>query len=87
MHHTHTEDVLLRIGDVEAHLRAIAEMVRSGQPCPQVLMEMASARSALGKAARIVLADHTEHCLLDAAHRGEAESELAALEATIDRLF
>jgi len=41
-------------------------MVEDGRDCPEVLIQLAAVRSAIGNTAKIILKDHIEHCIVDA---------------------
>jgi DNA-binding FrmR family transcriptional regulator len=82
-HHQQTEAVVKRLARIEGHVRAVKEMVEGGRPCPEVLIQLAAVRSALDQAARVLLEDHLEHCLVQAVELGAAEEHLAELKAAL----
>lgn len=82
--HTQTKAVLDRLSRIEGHVRGVKEMVREGRACPDVLIQLAAVRSALDQVARVVLADHMEHCVRGAARNGHWEEEWSALRKALD---
>ena len=76
MSHTKTKNVLNRLARIEGHIRAIHQMVEADRPCPDVIVQIVAVRSALNKVAEIILADHAEHCLVNAASSGNLHTSL-----------
>ncbi|MGC9128535.1 MAG: metal-sensitive transcriptional regulator [Acidithiobacillus sp.] len=79
--------ILNRFARLEGQLRGIRQMLESDRDCPEVLNQMAAARAALDKIARLVFEDHLDHCLLDAVQRGDAEDSIVAIKAAFARYF
>jgi DNA-binding FrmR family transcriptional regulator len=46
-----------------------------------------SVREALNKVAKILLKDHAEHCLIDAAQGSDFDSELASFRKALDLII
>ena len=80
--------VLARLRRVEGQVRGIARMVDSDTYCIDVLTQVSAATRALENVALLLLEDHLEHCVRDAARRGgpEADHKLAEASAAIARL-
>lgn len=85
--HTQTQKVVSRLARIEGHVAAVKRMVEEGRPCPDVLVQMAAVRSALDKAAKLLLSDHLEHCIMDSIEDGNAEKHLAELKEALERLI
>lgn len=85
--HTQTRRVVARLARAEGHMRAIRRMVDEGRPCADVLVQMAAVRAALDRAAKMLLADHMEHCLLDSARGGSPRKALAELQMALERFI
>ena len=62
-----------RLARAEGHLAAVRRMVEERRDCPEILIQLAAVRAALDATAKVVLADHIESCVRDAAHNGDAE--------------
>ena len=84
--HTQTKAVLNRLSRAIGHLESVKRMVENGRDCTEVLVQLAAVRSALNSTAKVILNDHIEHCLTDAAERGDTEA-LEQLESAIERFI
>ena len=86
--HTHTHEqtkaVVNRLSRAIGHLESVKRMVEDGRDCTEVLVQLAAVRSALNSTAKVILKDHIEHCIVDAAESGDME-ELQALNDAIDK--
>ena len=83
--HQQTRKVVARLARVEGHVAAVKRMVEEGRPCTDVLVQIAAVRAALDKAAKLLLTDHMEHCVLDSLHDGDAQKHLAELREALER--
>lgn len=84
--HTQTKSVINRLSRAIGHLESVKRMVESGRDCSEVLMQLAAVRSALNNTAKVILKDHLEHCIADAAG-DENSDELEALYDAIDKFM
>ena len=84
--HTETKAVLNRLSRAIGHLESVKRMVEDGRDCTEVLIQLAAVRSALSSTAKVILKDHIEHCLADAAENGGKEA-LDQLESAIERFM
>lgn len=84
--HTQTRAVVNRLSRAIGHLESVKRMVEVGRDCTEVLVQLAAVRSALNNTAKVILKDHIEHCLADAAEHGDTEA-LEQLEAAIERFM
>ncbi len=82
-----TQDLLNRLARIEGHVRAIRQMVEADRACPEVLLQIAAVRSALNKVAKILLKEYAEQNIVDAAHNGNLEEEIAHLRSALDSLL
>lgn len=85
--HTQTKRVVERLSRIEGHVAAVKRMVEEGRPCPDVLVQMAAVRSAMDKAAKVLLADHMEHCIMNSLRGGNVEKHLAELKEALERFI
>lgn len=81
--HQQTDAVVRRIKRAEGHLAAVRRMVEEGRDCPEILIQLSAVRAALDATAKLVLADHVESCLRDAAHNGDPEQAWTDLEKAL----
>lgn len=84
-HHRQTASVINRLSRIEGHVRAIKRMVKEAKPCPDVLIQLAAVRSAVQKTAQVVLEDHIESCLSQAAIKGTIDQEWHSLKEALDK--
>ena len=84
--HTQTKSVINRLSRAIGHLESVKRMVESGRDCSEVLMQLAAVRSALNNTAKVILKDHLDHCIADAAG-DEKSDELEALYDAIDKFM
>jgi CsoR family transcriptional regulator, copper-sensing transcriptional repressor len=84
-HHGKTHLVINRLSRIEGHVRAIKRMIEEGKPCPDVLIQLAAVRSAVKKTAQVVLEDHIESCLGQAAAKGDLSQEWQSLKEALDK--
>ncbi len=84
--HTQTKAVINRLSRAIGHLESVKRMVESGRDCTEVLIQLAAVRSALNNTAKVILKDHIEHCITDAAEHGDTEA-LEQLENAIERFM
>lgn len=72
--HTQTKAVINRLSRAIGHLESVRRMVESGQDCSDVLIQLAAVKAAINNTGKIILKDHIEHCLVNAAEHGDKES-------------
>jgi DNA-binding FrmR family transcriptional regulator len=85
--HQQTKAVLNRLSRTEGHLRAVRRMVEEGRDCADILIQLAAIRSAVDRVARVVLEDHVESCLRQAATNGTPDDEWESLKTALDRFI
>ena len=81
------KNVLNRLARIKGHVEGIYEMVEADRSCPDVIVQIVAVRSALNKVAQIILKDHAEHYLVEAAQSGNFESELESFYSALDMLL
>ena len=91
MEHGYSGDkdaILARLRKIEGQVRGIARMVDEDTYCIDVLTQVSAATRALENVALLLLEDHLDHCVRDAAARGgtEADQKIAEASAAIARL-
>ena len=79
--------ILQRMARLEGQVRGIRQMLEEDRDCPEVLNQMAAARAALDKVARMVFEDHLDHCLVDVIRDGDADQPIASIKAAFARYF
>lgn len=89
--HGYTGDqrkIIARLSRIEGQVHAIKQMTQDGEYCIDILTQIAAASSALKSVALLLLDDHMEHCVRQAAQMGgeEADAKIAEANAAIARL-
>ena len=82
--HEHQQSVVSRLARIEGHVRGVKRMVEEGQPCPDILVQIAALRSALNGVGRIILEDHLQECMVRAVRQGDLKTECEALARSLD---
>ncbi len=82
----HTNEVLNRLSRAIGHLEAVKRMVEEGRDCSQVLIQLSAVKSALNNTGKLILKDHLNHCVVEAAVRGD-EAAIQALNDAIDQFI
>jgi len=83
--HQHTNEVVNRLSRIEDHVRAIKRMLKEDRPCPDVLIQLAAVKAAVQKTAQVILEDHIESCLDEAAIKGTSNEEWRKLKEALDK--
>ena len=86
--HTHENKKLVanRLARAIGHLEKVKRMVEDDVDCSEVLMQLAAVRGALTNAAKVILQDHIQHCIVDAIEEGDEDAVLDLCEA-IDKFM
>lgn len=62
IHESHP-DVVKRLRRAHGHLLKTIEMIESGRPCVDVAQQLHAVEKAVGKAKKVFIHDHVDHCL------------------------
>lgn len=73
-----------RLRRVEGQLAAICRMVDDDALCVDILLQIAAARGALGKAGQLLLGTHVETCVAEAFSSGDLEQRETAVEELME---
>lgn len=72
--HENTKAVINRISRVTGHMEALKKMVEEDRDCSDVLIQLSAIRSAINNIGLIILQDHIDHCIVDAAKNGNKKA-------------
>ena len=74
-------ELLTRLRRIEGQIRGIEKMVENNAYCPDILMQVSAATSALNSFNKVLLACHIKGCVTEDIHAGNHESvdELVAV--------
>ncbi len=76
------DQYLKRLRRIEGQARGLQRMVEEDQYCIDILTQVSAMTKALQSVSLGLLDDHLNHCVVDAARAGGAESEVKIREAT-----
>ncbi|VXC49256.1 metal-sensitive transcriptional regulator [Aeromicrobium sp. 9AM] len=76
------DDYLKRLRRIEGQARGLQRMVEEDQYCIDILTQVSAMTKALQSVSLGLLDDHLNHCVVDAARAGGAESEAKIREAS-----
>jgi DNA-binding FrmR family transcriptional regulator len=75
-----------RLRRVEGQVRGIQKMVEEDRYCIDVLTQVNASRAALESVALQLLADHTQHCVMEAIRSGGGSKKVRELNDAVERL-
>ena len=75
-----------RLRRIEGQVRGIEKMVEDDRYCIDVLTQVNATRAALEGVALQLLADHTEHCVMEAIRSGGGTEKVRELNDAVERL-
>ncbi|MDQ0204947.1 metal-sensing transcriptional repressor [Pectinatus haikarae] len=84
--HTQTHAVLNRMARIIGHMTAVRRMVESERDCSDVLIQLAAINAAVTNVSKLILKDHMEHCIVDAAKTNDNET-IEKLKTAIDKFI
>ncbi len=83
-HHSNQKQVINRLSRIEGHVRSVKKMVNDDRDCSEVLLQIAAIRKALDSTAKIIFAEHLQHCLVHAIREEESEQALHDFQKALD---
>lgn len=87
--HHHSEEskraVINRLSRAIGHLESVKRMVEEDKDCSEVLIQIAAVQAAINNTGKVILKEHTNHCIVHAVEEGETKA-LADLNSAIDKL-
>jgi len=79
--------LIVWLGSIEGHVRAIKNMATEERDCSDILLQLAAVPKAIDSTAKVVFADHMETCLVGAVHRGNEEKVLQDLKKALENFI
>lgn len=73
-----------RLKKVIGQLNAINKMIDENVACPDILIQINAAKSALHKVGQIILEGHINHCIRDTIEHGDTDKSLQELAKAIE---
>jgi DNA-binding FrmR family transcriptional regulator len=80
------QKIATRLRRIEGQVRGIQKMVDEDRYCIDVLTQVNATRAALESVALKLLADHTEHCVMEAIQSGGGSKKVRELNDAVERL-
>ena len=77
--HSHTHDpeeirkIVNRLSRAIGHVNHVKEMVERNEDCSDVLVQLAAVKAELNNTGKVILKEHLEHCIVEAAEEGDME--------------
>ncbi len=84
MEKENAKNIHRRLKKIIGQLNAIDKMIDDGVACPDVLIQINAAKSALHKVGQIVLEGHVNHCVRGALEHGDINKSLDELAKAIE---
>ena len=86
-HKIKKEDIAKRLNKMIGQMNGIKKMINEDRDCPDVLLQIASVRSALGKLGLMITEDHMEHCIATSFQKGKGEQSMASLSKAMKQML
>ena len=90
--HSHTHDpeeirkIVNRLSRAIGHLNHVKEMVERNEDCSDVLVQLAAVKAALNNTGKVILKEHLEHCIVEAAEEGDMDA-IEKMNDAIDKFM
>lgn len=65
--HPQSKQVINRLSRAIGHMESIKKMAEEGRECSELLTQISAVISALNGASKVILEDHINHCVVEAA--------------------
>jgi len=78
------EEIAKRFARIAGHATSLKRFWDEGRECDEMLTQIAAVRAALDQVGRMVLEHSIQHCVEDAATRGESEASIRSLKKSLD---
>lgn len=86
-HKLKKEDVIKRMNKIIGQLNGVRRMIEQDRDCPDVLLQIASARSALGKLGLMITEDHMEHCISESFQKGKGQESITSMSKAMKHML
>lgn len=84
--HPNHKQIINRMSRIIGHAEAIKRMCIEGKECDEILIQISAVKSALNNVGKIILQDHINHCVIDAAKNDDKEA-IMKLNNAIDKFM
>ncbi len=69
--HPQSKQVINRLSRAIGHLESVKRMAEEGRDCSELLVQISAVIAALNGVSKVVLEDHLNHCVVEAAKDGD----------------
>jgi DNA-binding FrmR family transcriptional regulator len=69
--HPQQKQIVNRMARIVGHAEAIKKMCIEGKECSEILIQIAAVKSALNNVGKLILEDHINHCIVEAAENND----------------
>jgi len=77
--------LLARLRRIEGQVSAVVRVAEKDAYCVEMLTQIAAARAALLAAARIILTEHMNSCVVNSFKEGQSKAAIAELEKVLSQ--
>jgi len=85
--HKSINHIIDRLSYIEGHIRGIKKMLGEEKPCDEILIQFSAVQSALTNAAKLLLEDHFDHCIMDKVKDENLILELQNFKQALDKFI
>lgn len=86
-HKLKKEDTIKRMNRIIGQMNGVKRMIEEDRDCPDILLQIASARAALAKLGLMITEDHMEHCITDSFQKGKGQQSMASLSKAMKQML
>ena len=79
-----TNTKINRLNRIAGQVRGVAQMIENDRYCVDVLNQTAAIRAALKGVEKLVIADHTDHCIEHAIRSGDETDQRQKFKELVD---
>lgn len=81
------EDKIKRFNKIIGQLNGIKKMIEKERDCPEILLQISSARAALAKIGLMMTEDHLDHCIVTSFQKGRGRESIASLTKSLKQML
>jgi DNA-binding FrmR family transcriptional regulator len=78
------EEIAKRLARIAGHANSLNRFWEEGREGDEMLTQISAVRAALDQVGRMILEHNIEHCISEAAQRGETEDSVRSLKKSLD---
>ncbi|MBE0451857.1 MAG: metal-sensing transcriptional repressor [Clostridia bacterium] len=79
--HPQSKQVINRLSRAIGHLESVKKMAEEGRDCSEILTQISAVVSALNNMSKVIIEDHINHCVVEAAKEGDKKVISDLIEA------